>query len=339
MEEEAPPLPRSAKSLEGRHLTWVLSSWLTAFAPKAKAMLGQLFDASVELSKSVATSEVAKEDHPPAGHIRLRVEMACSGRLLCPGLDFPSEETVSALKLTVFNRFLSGSDKGQFNTIVLFHGQGGPVLADTDELGESGMVNGETVAVTSIPRVEWDEESYVESCPEQIIEDVPDGQRFHTGNKVNNYKPVLAKVGYTTGVHTWRVKGTCWGYAQTGIAKRSIDVWNWVGQQETARVFSNGSISDQSEYTHRIDDLDEYSTLTLQLDMDRGTFSAYLNDAKKPWYVRTRSTRCRCFAMCMTTGGIFSSADLPTLLCLYCGTVFHRINAWWLGLGGSLHPD
>ena len=200
-------------------------------------------------------------------------------------MEYPLQKTVSQIKKHISDNLLSKTAAGDtfsFADIVLLVGQGGTSLVDGDTLAKAGVKNGETLAVMVIPRFEWDDERTADTCRQQTFEETKEGHKFHLNSSSNNYKPVFAKVGYTSGIHRWRVKGTNWEFAQAGIARPDSNMNEWIGREKTSRVFSNGSISDQSEFTHRITKLTEKSVLTLELDMEAGTFSAFVDNDTKP---------------------------------------------------------
>eukprot|EP01045_Picozoa_sp_COSAG04_P017564 COSAG04_NODE_1562_length_6335_cov_34.922226_4_plen_815_part_00 len=126
------------------------------------------------------------------------------------------------------------------------------------------------------PALHWDP-ACLATCLGASLED---GNRTLKGGS-NNYMPMLANTEFSSGRHSWNVRGTEWRLAVTGIALFEVDPGSPVGKMDTARMFGRGGQGGWGDFQRDIRVKND-SVLTLTLDITAGTFEVAVDGEPKP---------------------------------------------------------
>ena len=93
---------------------------------------------------------------------------------------------------------------------------------------------------------------------------------------------MLSATEFSSGRHSWNVRGTGWGAAVTGIALREVDRNGLVGEKDTVRVFGGADNISSIPFRKQVPGLTDDSVLTLTLDIPAGTFEVAMDGVPKP---------------------------------------------------------
>ena len=96
---------------------------------------------------------------------------------------------------------------------------------------------------------------------------------------------MLGTAEFSSGRHSWTVRGAQWMWAVAGIALREIDRRSVVGTKDTARVFGrtgNTTGGSAEAFRKQVPGLTDESVLTLTLDCEAGTFAVAVDGEDKP---------------------------------------------------------
>lgn len=92
----------------------------------------------------------------------------------------------------------------------------------------------------------------------------------------NNYRPVIASCGFSSGFSRWRVQGTGWDRAVTGVALGSVvESAEWLGKLDDAWAFTS---QERQGHWRVVPDMKDGDWLSFVLDSDKGTLRIWHND-------------------------------------------------------------
>jgi hypothetical protein len=141
-----------------------------------------------------------------------------------------------------------------------------------------------------------------------------DGNRRLQGTGDSLFRPMLGTAEFSSGRHSWTVRGTRWSYAMVGIALREVNRGLPVGANKaTSRVFGRlqGLLLTVITHQKSVSGLTDDSVLTLTLDCDAGTFAVAVDGVDKPELTFTEGIAGKTW---FPVAGINDSASSVTII-------------------------